>query len=105
MHTRPLREAAGSGKCGVLARRNPLLLFRLPVVFLLRLADRKFCGLLFQEPPRRTRSGTGQASTAGSNIPPRKRVWRKRQVSAWAAWATHEDTRWRTAGKSTLPAR
>ena len=34
--------------------RNPLL-FRFPVVFLLRFADRRFPGSLFQEPPRRTR--------------------------------------------------
>jgi len=39
----------------VLAKRNPLLLFRLSGLFLLRLAERKFAGLLFQEPPRSTR--------------------------------------------------
>ena len=37
------------------ARRNPRLLFRLSVLFLLRFADRRFVGLLFQEPPRTTR--------------------------------------------------
>ena len=51
--------------------RNPLLLFRLPVVFLLRLAARMFLGLLFQEPPRRTRRerGDGQASACGRLSP------------------------------------
>ena len=39
----------------VLARRKPLLLLRLSGVFLLRLAERRFVGLLFQEPPRSTR--------------------------------------------------
>ena len=39
----------------VLARRKPLLLLRLSVVFLLRLAERRLFGLLFQEPPRKTR--------------------------------------------------
>jgi len=39
----------------VLAKRNPLLLFRLVGLFLLRFAERRFSGLLFQEPPRRTR--------------------------------------------------
>ena len=38
----------------VLATRNPLLLLRFPVLFLLRLAERRFLGLLFQEPPRKT---------------------------------------------------
>ena len=75
-------EKAAPAREGVLARRNPLLLFRLPGELLLRLAARKFLALLFQEPPRRTRWETGQAATAGSNIPPRKRVWRKRHVSA-----------------------
>lgn len=47
----------------VLASRKPLLLFRLSGLFLLRLAERKFCGLLFQEAPRRTRrQGVDQAS-------------------------------------------
>ena len=32
-----------------------MLLFRLSGVFLFRFADRKFAGLLFQEPPRITR--------------------------------------------------
>ena len=35
--------------------RNPLLLFRLPGVFLLRSAERQFLALLFQLPPRITR--------------------------------------------------
>ena len=40
----------------VLAWRRPRLLFRLPGSFLLRLADRQFLALLFQLPPRFTRS-------------------------------------------------
>ena len=39
----------------VLETRKPLLLLRLPAVFLLRLAERRLFGLLFQEPPRKTR--------------------------------------------------
>ena len=39
----------------VLAKRKPMLLFRLVGVFLLRFAERRFCGLLFHEPPRLTR--------------------------------------------------
>ena len=40
----------------VLEIRKPLLLLRLSGVFLLRFADRRFCGLLLlNEPPRRTR--------------------------------------------------
>ena len=35
--------------------RNPLLLFVLSGVFLLRLADRRLLSLLFHDPPRRTR--------------------------------------------------
>ena len=35
------------------------MLFRLSVVFLLRFAERRFLGLLFQEPPRRTRLRQG----------------------------------------------
>jgi len=39
----------------VLARRNPLLLFRLSGVLLLRLAERVFLALLLKDPPRNTR--------------------------------------------------
>jgi hypothetical protein len=42
-----------------------MLLFRLSVVFLLRLAERRFCGLLFQEPPRTTRGRAGFADGGG----------------------------------------
>ena len=38
--------------------RNPMLLFLLSGLFLLRLAARRFLALLFQEPPRRTRSAS-----------------------------------------------
>jgi hypothetical protein len=37
------------------ATRKPLLSFRLSGLFLLRLAERQFHGLLFQDPPRSTR--------------------------------------------------
>ena len=49
----------------VLAKRKPLLLLRLSGVFLLRLADRKFAGLLFQLPPRSTRLSQGMQAFAG----------------------------------------
>ena len=55
----------------VLARRKPMLLFRLSAVFLLRFAERAFSGLLFQEPPRSTRrQGAVQASGAIGRIEP-----------------------------------
>ena len=43
-------------RAGVRTTRNPLLLFRLSGVLLLRFAERQFSGLLFHEPPRSTRS-------------------------------------------------
>ena len=43
----------------VLAKRKPILLFRLSELFLLRFAERRFLGLLFQEPPRKTRRDRG----------------------------------------------
>jgi len=39
----------------VLASRNPLLLFRLDGVLLLRFADRALLAVLFHDPPRNTR--------------------------------------------------
>ena len=42
-------------RCSVLVRRKPTLLSRLVGVFLLRLAERRFCALLFHEPPRKER--------------------------------------------------
>src|SRR6056297_1448213 len=49
-------------RSGGLATRKPLLLLRLPRVLLLRLAERTFLPLLFQEPPRSTaRSVIGPA--------------------------------------------
>lgn len=58
-HARRLRKAPGSGRAGILARRNPVLLLLLPGDWSLRLAARKFCALLFQEPPRTTRPSHG----------------------------------------------
>ena len=56
----------------VRATRNPLL-FRLPVVFLLRFAERRFLALLFQEPPRSTRrQGDGQAPGTGRTTRPER---------------------------------
>ena len=40
---------------GSATNRNPLLLLRLSGVFLFRLPQRTFLGLLFQDPPRNTR--------------------------------------------------
>jgi hypothetical protein len=58
--TRSVREQTGSGTRNFAVRaasagRNPMLLLRLSALFLFRLDDRKFSGLLFQEPPRITR--------------------------------------------------
>jgi hypothetical protein len=50
----------------VLATRKPTLLLRLSGWFLLRLAERRLCGLLFQEPPRRTRRD-GAVQAPGRN--------------------------------------
>ena len=52
--------------CGVLARRNPTVLLRLVGEFLLRLAERAFCGLLFQLPPRMT--GRARLRPAGCQL-------------------------------------
>lgn len=55
-HARVVLGRRGSGESRVAwARRKPRLLFRLSDVFLLRLAERTLCGLLFQEPPRSAR--------------------------------------------------
>ena len=57
-HSLKPREAFSSSFPSVRATRNPLLLFRLvALLFLLRLAERRFSGLLlFQEPPRSTQA-------------------------------------------------
>ena len=49
-----------SGTRGAWTSRKPLLLLRFDGLFLLRFAERRFRGLLFQEPPRTTaRTSTG----------------------------------------------
>ena len=48
----------------VLAKRKPLLLFRLDGVLLLRLAERALFALLFHEPPRNTRFDTRSTATS-----------------------------------------
>ncbi len=62
-------NAAALALESVLAGRKPLLLFRFVVVLLLRLAAPAFCGLLFHEPPRTTRSPQAgrQAPAADQN--------------------------------------
>ena len=50
VHTARLRLA------GARAKRNPMLLFRLSGVLLLRFAERQLIALLFHDPPRSTRS-------------------------------------------------
>src|SRR5258708_381465 len=51
---------------GVLATRKPMFVFRFRGSFLFRPPERTFPGLLFQEPPRRTReAGGGQAAAPG----------------------------------------
>ena len=52
---RPAMAKPGADSLPVLERRKPRLLFRLAGLFLLRLAQRTFLGLLFQLPPRITR--------------------------------------------------
>ena len=44
-------------------QRNPMLSFRLSGSFLLRLAARRFLGLLFHDPPRKTRTMRPHASS------------------------------------------
>jgi hypothetical protein len=70
-HRPPLREAAAvSGRLGGgvdAAQRNPLLVFLLSGLFLLRFAARTLFWLLFQEPPR-SLSGLSPQGTA--LIPP-----------------------------------
>jgi hypothetical protein len=54
----------------VLATRKPMLSLRLSGWFLLRLAERRFCGLLFQEPPRRTRKDGGRSGAGAHSARP-----------------------------------
>lgn len=53
--TLPTPQRRHSGLGADWATRNPTLLLRFSGLFLLRLAERKLCGLLFHEPPRNTR--------------------------------------------------
>ena len=57
----------------VLATRKPILLLRLSGWFLLRFAERRFCGLLFQEPPRRTREDGGRSGAGARECEARRR--------------------------------
>ena len=52
--TERLRAGSVAGRVDW-ARRKPMLLFLLSALFLFRFDDRRFSGLLFQEPPRITR--------------------------------------------------
>jgi hypothetical protein len=54
-----IREHSYSDIRAYWTKRKPLLLLRLVAVLLLRLAERKLPGLLFQEPPRSTRLALG----------------------------------------------
>ena len=57
VRSRPRREPRCKGGLrGEQQTRKPLLLFVFVGSFLLRLADRQFLGLLFQDPPRNTRT-------------------------------------------------
>ncbi len=80
------------------ATRKPLLLFRLSVVFLLRFAERRFLGSLFQEPPRRSRlrQGDGQASEQDRRPHP----GRSRGAGARCWPAPHEQSRHRRGAGS-----
>ncbi len=55
------RPDSGGLESPVLANRNPLLLFRLEGVLLLRLAERALIALLFHDPPRNTREDSWPA--------------------------------------------
>ena len=59
----------------VLATRKPKLLLRFPGVFLLRLAERTFCGLLFQPPPRITRERKARQAQAADRTIRREREY------------------------------
>lgn len=80
----PTLAATRTSASGVLAQRNPLLLFLFVGWLLFRLAQRTFLVLLFQEPPR---------TTLYAGWPRQNTMWRKRSllndsVRAWEAWAT-----------------
>ena len=62
----------------VLAKRNPILLFLLFRLFLLRLAERQLLSLLFHEPPRNTAVGA---------IPGAKIAFFKKKFSATAEFS------------------
>ena len=64
------------------AIRNPMLSLRLSGVFLLRFAARQFLGLLFHEPPRRTRQAQPDPFT---NLRPPNRRRRNPKALAVAA--------------------
>jgi len=68
-HTRPRSVNRGHSRWAVLERRRPRLLFVLLGLLLLRFADRQFCALLFQLPPRLTRlePDAGHASKPAGN--------------------------------------
>ena len=85
----------------VLARRKPRLLFRFVGVFLFRLAERRFCGLLFQEPPRLTRLALwdppGETCASFNNLPdsaPSKKAESQKNPAKGASplWKPHAQT-------------
>ena len=83
-HTYNLRKGYSPGRPADWTRRNPLLLFRFAVLFLLRLAERRLFGLLFQEPPRNTRERLRpdpHPSQAGYSTMPAKIACRNPRVS------------------------
>jgi hypothetical protein len=73
-HAARIRKRGHSGNVGSLAKRRPLLLLRLSVSFLLRLAERNLIGLLFHEPPRNTRRSNRSLpfSVKSTEAPPTK---------------------------------
>ncbi len=85
----------------VLARRKPRLLFRFVGVFLFRLAERRFCGLLIQEPPRLTRLALwdppGETCASFNNLPdsaPSKKAGSQKNPAKGASplWKPHAQT-------------
>lgn len=73
-HPAALPDAVTAGTPGIVGsswtRRRPILLLRFDGAFLLRFAERRFPGLLFQEPPRRTTNASTGSLHRGIALKP-----------------------------------
>ena len=83
--------------------RKPLLLFVFVGLFLLRLAERQFLGLLFHEPPRKTRNAPSAYPLENDTLP--NTLLRSPHVSACCACPSQLITLARTLSWSILPSR